>query len=324
MCVNPGPLGGAWFWCAVSGGSDSFIRDAFPDNGPCAPGIYRVLLSVDGSSKEVLVDDWIPCLGQRAVRNAVVGAPAYGSMGKSNEMWSLLYGKACAKVAGSFTAAFASPLTSPDAVSGIINELSIGAVTPAEDILLKPTLQLAGIFGSNTAPYLPGSSHEMVEGLADELSNLAGELSLSHEPEVTEGLPQFLITPTIDTAMGLIVTGGANDLVATVSNSQGSAVASLTIDNMSHASLRTVTLVAKDGPFKVVLMTVQAVQDGHPDLDVSFDFDRENTIVELIPASTEKQALGSGTVRDSLDYAGERTAPIRNWRDLKKGLGVGR
>jgi len=322
--VAPGALGGSFFWAALTQtGGDRLLAEAFPDgNRLSETGMYRVILNVQGAKQEFLIDDWVPCVGVRDVgTSSGVGAPAYGCVGKPFEVWSMLYGKACAKAAGSFATAFASPLSlSPTGlvVDNTIARLGIAPAGSSEDTLMRPALALAGLLDGVRAPYLPGDTASVVPELAGELAMLAAEIGDTFIPTVTPGLPCFLLTPEVDTAMGIIVTGATSDLVATLQTAQGTTVATLNAENMAPNSVRAVVLLRSEGPYKLALSTVRAVQEGFPELDVAFDFDHEGIAVETTagperPQRTGQWALGSGG-SGSVD-GGITGRRLKGWRD---------
>lgn len=296
MQVQPGPLGGAFFWCAVSTSNNAAIRAAFPDNGEAAPGMYRVVLQMPQGPTEVYVDDWIPCLGTREVDGTFTSAPAYGSMGRLRETWSLIYGKACAKAVGSYLAAFTSPLSgTPAQLEHTMQALGFAGLDTSVASVLTPAVQLAGIIGNERAPFLGASSAEAAPALAEELSLLADELSLGEEDVVHSNgqMSQYLVAASSETKMSIKV-GGADmleDLTATVKNCEGNPVVTLTAANMMAGSERVITLTSNDGPYRIALSTAAAEQEGMASLDVQFAFDREDIMMEMVDAMEDQVAV---------------------------------
>jgi len=296
--VQPGPLGGAFFWCAVSTSNNAAIRAAFPDGGEIAPGMYRVVLPMAEGPKEVYVDDWIPCLGTREVDGTFTSAPAYGSMGRLREIWSLIYSKACAKAVGSYLAAFTSPLSgTPAQLDQTMEALGFAGLDTSVASVLTPAVQLAGIIGNERAPFLGASSADAAPALAEDLSLLANELSLAEEDVVhSRGeMSHYLVSPSSETKMSIKV-GGAEmleDLTATVKSCAGNPVATLTAANMMAASERVITLTSNDGPYRIALSTAAAQQEGMASLDVQFAFDREDIMMEMVDP-TDEEVAGAG------------------------------
>jgi len=283
--ISPGPLGGTWFWSALGAAAEGFVpREAFPDGGPTAPGVYRVrLMQPSGASVEVLVDEWVPCLGSRLMNGEHAAAPAYGWIGEAQEMWSLLYAKACAKALGSFGSAFASPRQgSPEDLEQAIASLELGELDASLTALVSPVLQLLGLVGSSRPPYL-GPNELDAAGVASDLAELAEEFIGAPTVVNSRGMPQFLVHPDSPTEMSILVTGEVvpQDLTATVLTADGSTVAMLTAPNMSYDSTYTLTLNAVSAPYTVSFMSEEDLQSLR-NLDIGFDFDREGIQVEAV------------------------------------------
>jgi hypothetical protein len=291
-------MGGAFFWSMIATADEKSIRSTFVDSAPTQNGKYRFVLPLGTGTVEVEIDEWIPCLGEREVDGRAMPAPAYGMMGRNNEMWSLLYAKACVKahVSGCWKTTFEIPPFMDSTKATALSTLGLSDAAVQDDTIgniVGPSVMVASQIAAKS-----GGDPAALAGFVGDMSAFASDVGVSEEstPVATSNLPQYVITmdgvASLETCV--IVTNAPQDITATVTNSHNLAVATLGIANMTQATLRSLTLRAADAPYVVTLSTSQQ-NVGVGAVRVGFSFDKEGAQIEAREAPAQLSGSTPGS-----------------------------
>jgi len=269
-----GQLGTPWWWIVRECSEESALRGLIREGSKSHDGMYHVTLTQGGESKEVTIDDYIPCV----LRNGLASVdPAFGSKGACG-LWSLLICKAAAKCAGSYRALFALDTEGVSAdTKGVMAQLG-GENTPSYEMeatasvvalgsLLHDSPLASSVGGENSGDISIAVARALADVKVD--SGAGGESSQKVLAE-QRVLPKFKVNFAADTEDVEVIFGGnvPEDLRVKVTDGRSTVVYEKPLD--VHTGTVMLKMEAQRQPYFVLLASGMNPR-GLPEFDIDFD-----------------------------------------------------